>query len=206
VAKRLLRDALGAAGTLLALVGNVTARRQTQRGFTLVELMIVVAIVGVLSSLAVYGINKYVRSSKASEATEMLANIRVAEELYRQETFVYLDVSQGSLSRLHPVTEPDGSKHDFAGNGDDAAVAAQFRQLGVQTSGPVYFSYGVVAGRPGDTFPTLPTEKTDFNFPESPADPFFVAIAVGDLDGDGELSYFLTHSLTSEIYVEKEGE
>jgi type IV pilus assembly protein PilA len=182
----------------------VTARR-TNQGFTLVELMIVVAIVGVLATLAVYGINKYVRSSKASEATEMLAAIRVAEDLYRQETFVYLDVS-GTLSKLHPTSSPDNTKRDFAGNGDDAAVAGRFRELGVSTSGPVYFSYGVVAGRPGTAFPAVPTTKKDFNFPTSPADPFFVAVAVGDLDGDGERSYFLTHSLTSEIYVENEGE
>lgn len=168
--------------------------------------MIVVVIVGVLASLAVYGVGKYVRSSKSAEATSMLASIRSAEELYRQDTFVYLDVSEGSLSRLHPTSNPDGSKHAFSGNGDDATVAANFRQLGVEANAPVYFSYGVVAGRPGDAFPTLPTQKTNFSFPESPADPFYVAIAVGDLDGDGERSYFVTHSLTSEVYVEKEGE
>jgi type II secretory pathway pseudopilin PulG len=168
--------------------------------------MIVVAIVGVLGMLASYGFNKYLRSSKASEATEMLSAIRVAEELYRQETFVYLDVSEGDLSKVHPKTTPDADKHDFAGNGDDAAVAARFRELGVEASGPVYFSYGVVAGRPGDAFPEVPTNKSDFGFPETPADPFFVAVAIGDLDGDGEKSFLLTHSLTNEIYLENDGE
>lgn len=187
------------------LAKPVTVARRPS-GFTLVELMIVVAIVSVLATLAIYGVTQYTRSAKASEATEMLAAIRVAQELYRQETFVYLDVSDGSFSNLHPTATPDGDKRDFGGDGDDAALAARFRELGVETSGPVYFSYGVVAGRAGESFPTPPTEKTDFNFPAAPADPFFVAVAKGDLDGDGKFSYFLTHSLSSEIYMENEGE
>jgi type IV pilus assembly protein PilA len=168
--------------------------------------MVVVAIVSILATLAIYGVTKYTRSAKASEATDTLGAIRVAEEVYRQETFVYLDVSQGSLSNLHPKMTPDGNKHDFGGDGDDAELAARFRELGVETSGPVYFSYGVVAGRSGDAFPEVPTEKTDFNFPAKASEPFYVAIAKGDLDGDGEFSYFLTHSLSTEIYMEKEGE
>jgi prepilin-type N-terminal cleavage/methylation domain-containing protein len=184
---------------------GVTTRRNHQ-GFTLVELMIVVVIVGVLGVLASWGIKKYLNSSKTAEATEMLSAIRVAEELYRQETFVYLDVSEGSLSNVHPTTTPDADRHDFNGDGEDAALAARFRQLGVDSSAHVYFSYGVVAGRPGDAFPDLPTTQQSFGFPESPADPFFVAIAIGDLDGDGERSFVMTHSLTNQVFVENEGE
>lgn len=170
------------------------------------ELMIVVAIVSVLATLAIYGVNKYVLSSKASEATEVIASIKIAEELYQQETFVYLDVSDGSFDNLHPTATPGKSKHDFAGNGDDAEVATRFRELGVETSGGVYFSYGVVAGRSGDAFPELPTDKQDFNFPAAATEPFYVVLAKGDLDGDGTFSYLLSHSLTNEIYMENEGE
>src|SRR6266851_4427576 len=42
-------------------------KRYDERGFTLIELMIVVAIVGVLSALAIYGVTKYLRSSKTAE-------------------------------------------------------------------------------------------------------------------------------------------
>jgi type IV pilus assembly protein PilA len=47
--------------------------RRSEKGFTLIELMIVVAILGVLASIAIPAFMKYVRRSKTSEA---LLNIR----------------------------------------------------------------------------------------------------------------------------------
>jgi type IV pilus assembly protein PilA len=47
-------------------------RNRGQAGFTLIELMIVVAIVGVLALLAVVGVRKYVANSKTAEARNML--------------------------------------------------------------------------------------------------------------------------------------
>jgi type IV pilus assembly protein PilA len=46
--------------------------RSQNRGFTLVELMIVVAIIGILAAMAVVGYSKFMRSSKTAEAKTAL--------------------------------------------------------------------------------------------------------------------------------------
>lgn len=178
------------------------------RGFTLIEVMVVVVIMGVLATLATYGVRKYILSARASEAGVVLNAIRSAQEIYRQDTFTYLDVSDGDFSNLHPSTAPGNFKRNWAGNGAHEATSENFRQLGVQVSGPVWFGYGVVAGRTGDSVPSLPSdmEKTDFNFPGSAAEPFYVAIAKGDLNGNGKFSYAIAHSWSQEVYIENEGE
>ena len=60
-----------------------------QNGFTLVELMIVVVIIGILASVAVPAYQDYVVRGKLTEATSNLANARVKMEQYFQDNRTY---------------------------------------------------------------------------------------------------------------------
>lgn len=66
-------------------------------GFTLIELMIVVAIIGILASIAIPSYQRMTCRAKQSEAKSALKAILVAEESYRGEFDTYLDGSQADL-------------------------------------------------------------------------------------------------------------
>jgi type IV pilus assembly protein PilE len=57
--------------------------RCTATGFTLIELMIAVAVVGILTAIALPAYNDSIRKSRRSEAFTALANIQQAQERYR---------------------------------------------------------------------------------------------------------------------------
>ncbi|MFQ6403629.1 type IV pilin protein [Methylophilus sp. 'Pure River'] len=65
-------------------------KRPNQYGFSLIEMMIVVAIIGLLASIAVPGYQDYVRSGNAAEAPANLANCRVQAEQFFQDNFTYV--------------------------------------------------------------------------------------------------------------------
>jgi len=65
-------------------------QRPNQYGFSLIEMMIVVAIIGLLASIAVPGYQDYVKSGNAAEAPANLANCRVQAEQFFQDNFTYV--------------------------------------------------------------------------------------------------------------------
>lgn len=69
----------------------VPCRHQRQAGFTLIELMIVVAIIAILASVALPAYTDYVRRAKASEAVAELSSWRGKMEQYFLDNRTYLN-------------------------------------------------------------------------------------------------------------------
>jgi len=76
-----------------------------QKGFTLIELMIVVAVIGILAAVAYPAYQDYVIRSKRGDAMNALAAVRIAQEKYRANNAAFTN----SLSELGlSSSSPDG--------------------------------------------------------------------------------------------------
>jgi len=147
-------------------------RKRLKEGFTLVELMIVVAIVGVLAVLAVYGVRKYIANAKTAEAKNSLGQIGkdsvTAFEGERMSNTVLAEGSQTAIIRQMcqtgtqvsiPGTQSniDGKKYQSTkadwSNQTDVIANAGWPCLKFEMTAPQYYQYSYgAAGTSTGTF------------------------------------------------------
>ena len=179
-----------------ALALNAGSSRAQVSGFTLIELMVVVVIMGVLAALATYGVRRYVLEAKKAEAASMITQIRAAEEAYRDETFEYRGCRQ-----VRPVASGERARRPECTAGSTSrTVIDGFWPTRCSAHGSVEYSYCVVAGGVG----THPQHSDDHDLRLSGCRqaPFYIAMAKADLNGDGTFTYALSHSDTSAIHID----
>ena len=126
-------------------------------GFTLIELMIVVAIIGILAAIAIPNFLRFQLKAKSSEGKTNLAAIRTAEESYYSEFGVYVSAD------LTPAAFGKNQKIEFNNSLTNGADAG-FDRLGWAPEGYVFFNYGI-----------------GYN---SPLKSVFTATASADIDAD----------------------
>ncbi|MCL6583093.1 MAG: prepilin-type N-terminal cleavage/methylation domain-containing protein [bacterium] len=101
-----------------------------QKGFTMIELMIVVAIIGILSAIAIPNFLNFRMKAKTSEAKSNLGAIRSCEEAYHaeHETYKATTASPESVPGRTPVAWED---------------KGGFSDIGFRPTGQVYYQYEV---------------------------------------------------------------
>ncbi len=163
----------------------VRRQRSTKRaGFTLIELMIVVSIIGILSALAIPAFNNYVMRSRTLEATNFLGEIHLREEGYRAEFGRY-----ANLPQWNPAAYGSADTVQLW----DSAIGG-WRQLGAVPDMNVRFQYQVLAGDPG-VAPGVP------GYPNT--DYWFVSHARTDLDEDGTEMWVEGYGAASHLFISR---
>ena len=137
--------------------------RQFSTGFTLIELMIVVAIIGILSSLAIPEYQAFVLRSKRAEVPMMVSAIRTTQWSYMAEWGQFTSA---------PLTPPTSSGRTPVHFGIAAGTASPWNQLGFLPDSDVYGQYRATASGFGSTGA-------------------FVIDGYADIDGDALLCHYM---------------
>ena len=155
-----------------------------QRGFTLVELMIVVAIVGILAALAIYGVRKYITNAKSAEARNSLGQLgKDAVTAFSREGMATATLALGGVAGVSnrlcssagnkvPAALASVAGQKYQSRPSEWMEAGKDQTVGwncvkFSMSDPQYYQYDYV--ETGD--PTAAGSK-------------FTGFAYGDLDGD----------------------
>jgi len=177
--------------------------RGVSRGFTLVELLTVVAITGVLATIGTMLVRQRFKEAKTTEATTLMQALRGAQESRRAETGTYQNCSAAGTGTLWYPASPDGRyrawKNSSHGDWDN------WKQLDVSRPEGTQFGFLVNAGSPAQT-PTAPQTASKPTWPTGLADPWYVIQAAGDRDKDTKLSLMVAASFNGELYIENDGE
>lgn len=181
-------------------------------GFTLIELMIVVAIVGVLSAIAIPSYIGYIRRSYLSEATTSIASIKSAEESYYTINNCYISVGawpstipNGSPTAWDTGTQPVGWGSNALGVRPDKYVRFQYQVYASNSINTSTGGCGSAATAPTSTdLPCLSgniigTSGAYVNTNVTPA--WYIVVARGNLDGNSAVNSMILSAIDDSAVV-----
>jgi prepilin-type N-terminal cleavage/methylation domain-containing protein len=195
-------------------VKNESRRRRSVAGMTLIEVMVVVAIIGILAAVAIPVFSNYAKESRMSEATANIQGILEAEEAYFARYHRY---TQG-LGICPPVPPADaGSNQKWPANVATDCNAPPgsglgWTMLGWEPDGPVYFQYQVFSlYDPAGEKVNLPSAvlpaggwgvdwATELGNVAADMQPWCAVQASADTDGDTDFVFFRGNSYNNKIF------
>jgi prepilin-type N-terminal cleavage/methylation domain-containing protein len=170
-------------------------------GFTMIEMMMVVAVLGILTVVAVVGYTRIVRKARSSEVPEIFAELKLREDAYRAENGAYMPLCDnvtlgGACAEGHYWPTP------LPGHGDQMTVTtppASWQALRVNFHrGGLYCQYAVIAGAAGSATNIGTTGQILFGT-STPARAWYYLMAQCDWDGDpsNNATYWQRDDLTA---------
>ncbi len=177
-----------------------TPNQVRTQGFTLLELMIAVAIVGVLATVAMFAYTKYIRKARSSEVPAMFAEFRLKQEQFHAENGTYMSTGADDTD-YHPAS-PAGPDNP----NDIAPLPQEWIDLRINTDKAfLYCSYVAIAGDASDAT-NIGAKANDFNMTTAPATNWFYLIAECDLDSDPtQNSFYFARSDLDGLAKEDDG-